>query len=167
MTNENLNYLLPLPIDTPCAVCGTVFQNFLRKGRPQLFCSAPCRNEQSRQQRNAWARNRTKQNTVSNEGSIAMPKPNPRAEIVKSIEANASLIERNLGSLWRRTAEDLAAGGVDKAALANSIFDAATTIAIETIGVDATVEHLRKVADLFESFVEKNPKYASTVVSRH
>lgn len=47
---------LPLAQSTSCDVCGKPFEIVRRRGRPQRFCSAPCRVAQAKAQRSDWSR---------------------------------------------------------------------------------------------------------------
>lgn len=47
--------LLPLGIKRRCAVCDAPFEDRIRRGRPQSFCGAVCRQAQHKQQKLNWA----------------------------------------------------------------------------------------------------------------
>ncbi|TQF31717.1 hypothetical protein [Bradyrhizobium sp. UNPA324] len=47
---------LPLSQSSACDVCGTPFEIVRRRGRPQRFCSDPCRIAQAKAQRSDWSR---------------------------------------------------------------------------------------------------------------
>jgi hypothetical protein len=48
-----LQPLLPLSFRVSCAVCGA-FDIVRHRGRPQRFCSDPCRRSQAIEQKRAW-----------------------------------------------------------------------------------------------------------------
>ncbi|UPJ72791.1 hypothetical protein [Bradyrhizobium sp. 187] len=55
-TNKFPQLSLPLAQSTSCDVCGKPFEIVRRRGRPQRFCSDPCRTAQAKAQRSDWSR---------------------------------------------------------------------------------------------------------------
>ena len=55
-TNKFPQLSLPLAQSTSCDVCGKPFEIVRRRGRPQRFCSDPCRVAQAKAQRSDWSR---------------------------------------------------------------------------------------------------------------
>jgi len=55
-TNKFPQLSLPLAQSTSCDVCGKPFEIVRRRGRPQRFCSDPCRIAQAKSQRSDWSR---------------------------------------------------------------------------------------------------------------
>ena len=47
-------FLLPIVQATRCAVCGTPFEVRRRRGRPERFCSEPCRRVEHQGQKSDW-----------------------------------------------------------------------------------------------------------------
>lgn len=76
--------------------------------------------------------------------------PNTRTQIRALVEANAGTIMKNLNNFWHRSAEDLRAGGVPHAEIAESLMAVGITHGVIAMGDQALIAHLRRVADLYE-----------------
>lgn len=73
-----------------------------------------------------------------------------RDDIVALMRANIKKIEKDVGAFLMRECEDLLAAGVDKAALAYGLMKLALLYGSQSAGSLATIEQLRKIADVFE-----------------
>ena len=77
---------------------------------------------------------------------------NERSTIVDLIRSMKGTLIGNLNNFWTRSAEDLVAGGMPKAQVAESLFTVGLTYKLATEGKDATVRHLHALA----AFIEDN-----------
>lgn len=86
--------------------------------------------------------------------------PNTRAQVAALVKQNLGAIMRNLNSFWHRQAEDMIAGGVPKADVAESMLTVGITYGVTAMGAPALIAHLRAVADLFEQIHGDDPQLA-------
>lgn len=74
----------------------------------------------------------------------------PRAAIRRLIGKDAAFVANNLHALFARTAEDLAASGIDVVEVANAAFYVSCSLQQRILGSAAWIEALRDLADLYE-----------------